>query len=115
MIPIRLIYLGSEIPSNRTLLTRAGVTELGVAFDGLSKRVRKDTENLLANFPDDQELRIHALPGIAPDKQSELSEDELRAFAAEYELFLSSNTDRLASWVEFDCTALGPEWALTVR
>ncbi len=112
---MKLIYLGAEIPSNKTLLLNSGVTEIGVAFDGLSKRVRKETENLLANFPDDQELRIHALPGLAPDKQHELSEDELRAFAQEYELFLSSNIERLASWVEFDCTVLGPDWIRSRR
>lgn len=107
---MRLIYLGSEVPSNKTLLLNSGVQDLGVAFDGLTKRVRQEIPNLLANFPEDQGLRLHALPGIAPDKQKELSDDELRQFAEDYELFLESNRDRLASWTEFDCLPFGQAW-----
>ena len=110
-----LIYLGSEIPSNKTLLLNSGVQNIGVAFDGLTKRVRQEIPNLLANFPQDSEVRLHALPGIAPEKQKELSEDELREFAADYELFVESNRHLLSSWTEFDCMALGQAWITNRR
>lgn len=98
---VSLIYCGAEVPSNKQLLVDQGVTRFGVGFRGLRSRVRRDVGELLTNFPEDCE--IHAYAGAV----NKLSADEVRELALDYERFIEANSDRLASWVEFDDPTLG--------
>lgn len=104
---MKLVFLGAEIPSNRTVLTEMGVTDVGVGFKGLSKRVHRTPEEMLANFPVD--VAIHAHPGYTKG----MTDAEHEVLAAQYDDFIAANSDRLASWVEYDA---GPrDWVLARR
>lgn len=90
---MKLIYLGAEVPSNRTLLESTGATHVGVSFWRLQKRgLPKKNAYLLKNYFNDA-FYIYVYPGIPKDVA--LSPEELEEFAAEYEEFIANNMDRL--------------------
>jgi hypothetical protein len=90
---MKFIYLGAEVPSNRTLLETTGATHVGVSFWRLTKRgLPKKSAYLLKNYFDDS-FYIYVYPGIPKDVV--LTEQELEDFAAEYEEFVANNMDRL--------------------
>ena len=95
---MKLIYLGAEVPSNRTLLETTSATQVGVSFWRLRERgLPKNKDYLLENyFP--LEYSIYVYPGIP--KGTFLGPDELAAFAAEYEDFIANNIDRLTTFNE---------------
>lgn len=104
---MKLIFLGAEIPSNRTSLVDMGVENLGVGFKGLMRRVHRPPEEILSNFP--AESRIHAHPGHTKG----MTVDEHMTLASAYDDFIAANADRLDSWVEYDA---GPrDWVLERR
>jgi hypothetical protein len=90
---VKLIYLGAEVPSNRTLLESTGATHVGVSFWRLTKRgLPKKSAYLLKNYFDEA-FYIYVYPGIPKD--ADLTDEELAVFAAEYEEFIANNMDRL--------------------
>lgn len=90
---MKIIYLGAEVPSNRTLLETTGATHVGVSFWRLTKRgLPKKSAYLLKNYFDDS-FYIYVYPGIPKDIV--LTSEELEVFAAEYETFVANNMDRL--------------------
>jgi hypothetical protein len=90
---MKLIYLGAEVPSNRTLLETTGANHVGVSFWRLQKRgLPKRNAYLLKNYFKDS-FYIYVYPGIPQDVV--LSPEELQEFAAEYEEFIANNMDRL--------------------
>ena len=90
---MKLIYLGAEVPSNRTLLESTGATHVGVSFWRLQKRgLPKKNAYLLKNYFKDS-FYIYVYPGIPQD--TVLSGEELDEFAAEYEEFVANNMERL--------------------
>lgn len=95
---MKLIYLGAEVPSNRTLLETTSATNVGVSFWRLRERgLPKNKDYLLENyFPLDYSIYVY--PGIP--KGTLLGPDELAAFAAEYEDFIANNIDRLTTFNE---------------
>lgn len=95
---MKLIYLGAEVPSNRTLLETTSATHVGVSFWRLRERgLPKNKDYLLENyFP--LEYSIYVYPGIP--KGTVLDPDDLAAFAAEYEDFIANNIDRLTTFNE---------------
>lgn len=95
---MKLIYLGAEVPSNRTLLETTSATHVGVSFWRLRERgLPKKKEYLLENyFP--LEYSIYVYPGIP--KGTLLGPDDLSLFAAEYEDFIANNIDRLTTFNE---------------
>jgi len=101
---MRLIMLGAEVPSNRTILESAGCTYMGVSFYRLTKRgLPKKTTYLLDNyFNSETSIFVHA--GLAHDTQ--LTGRELEEFAADYEEFVVNNIDRITMFAEFDHPAL---------
>lgn len=77
---MKLIYLGAEVPSNRTLLETTGATHVGVSFWRLTKRgLPKKNAYLLKNYFDDA-FYIYVYPGIPKDVV--LTAEELEVFAA---------------------------------
>ena len=95
---MKLIYLGAEVPSNRTLLETTSVTQVGVSFWRLRERgLPKNKDYLLENYFN-EDYAIYVYPGIP--KGTKLSSDELAAFAAEYEDFIANNIDRLTTFNE---------------
>lgn len=97
---MRLIYLGADVPSNRTLLETTTVTHVGVSYWRLVKRgLPKNSHYLLKNyFRDDFVIYVH--PGIPKDTR--LSPEELSTFQAEYEEFIANNIDRIATFNEIN-------------
>ena len=95
---MKLIYLGAEVPSNRTLLETTSATHVGVSFWRLRERgLPKNKDYLLENyFP--LEYSIYVYPGIP--KGTLLSSDDLALFAAQYEDFIANNIDRLTTFNE---------------
>lgn len=97
---LNIIFLGADVPSNRTILTSAGASCLGVSFWGLQRRgMPKNKKYELKNyFPED--VRIFLNAGI-PLKR-EFSQEELETFAADYEQFVMENLDRIEGFTEVD-------------
>ena len=95
---MKLIYLGAEVPSNRTLLETTSATQVGVSFWRLRERgLPKNKDYLLDNYFND-DFSIYVYPGIP--KGTSLGPDELAVFAAEYEDFIAHNIDRLTTFNE---------------
>lgn len=95
---MKIVYLGAEVPSNRTLLESTGATHVGVSFWGLTKRgLPQNKTYLLKNYFKDH-FYIYVYPGIP--KAEELTAEELSEFAAEYEDFIANNIDRINMFSE---------------
>ena len=95
---MKLIYLGAEVPSNRTLLETTSATQVGVSFWRLRERgLPKNKEYLLENYFQ-LDYSIYVYPGIP--KGTFLDPTDLAAFAAEYEDFIANNIDRLTTFNE---------------
>ena len=95
---MKIIYLGAEVPSNRTLLETTSANHVGVSFWRLVKRgLPKKSDYLLKNYFND-DFYIYVYPGIPKD--TKLTADELSDFAAEYEDFIANNIDRINTFSE---------------
>jgi len=95
---MKIVYLGAEVPSNRTLLESTGATHVGVSFWGLTKRgLPQNKTYLLKNYFKDH-FYIYVYPGIP--KAEKLTAEELTDFAAEYEDFIANNIDRINMFSE---------------
>ena len=95
---MKLIYLGAEVPSNRTLLETTSATAVGVSYWRLMKRgLPKKSAYLLENyFKEDFQIHVHA--GIPKDVK--LDKLDLEVFAAQYEDFVAHNIDRIVTFNE---------------
>lgn len=95
---MKLVYLGAEVPSNRTILEQMNVASMGVSVWGLIKRgLPKTKKYLLSNyFPD--HVSIYVYPGLPTGRT--FSADELEEFHAEYEEFIADNIDRITLFTE---------------
>ena len=90
---MKLIMLGAEVPSNRTLLESTGATHVGVSFWRLVKRGLPKNKDYLLNAHFKDSFYIYAYPGIPRDVT--LTEADLEEFAAKYEDFIANNIDRI--------------------
>ena len=95
---MQLIYLGAEVPSNRTLLETTSATHVGVSFWRLLKRGLPKNKDYLLETYFNEDFSIYVYPGIPKDVQ--LTDDELAQFAADYEEFIINNIDRLTVFNE---------------
>lgn len=90
---MKLIYLGAEVPSNRTLLETTTANHVGVSFWRLYKRgLPKLKPYLLENYFQD-DMYIYAHGGIP--KHENLSQSFIDEFGALYEDFIAHNIDRI--------------------
>lgn len=105
---MKIIYLGAEVPSNRTILEQAGVTNMGVSVWGLIRRGLPKTKKYeLANyFPDNVDIYVH--PGLPQNKS--FTDQEFEDFAADYENFIAENLDRITAFTEVDHPELSPKF-----
>ena len=103
---MKIIYLGAEVPSNRTLLETTSATHVGFSYWRLVQRgLPKRGDYLLSNyFSNDFHIYVH--PGIPQGK--ELDRLELESFAAEYEDFIAKNMDRLTTFNEINASWIDP-------
>jgi hypothetical protein len=90
---MKIVFLGCEVPSNRTLLESTGASHVGVSFWGLRRRgLPQNKEYLLKNYFAEQ-FYIYVYPGVP--KNEELSPEDFAEFAADYEDFIANNIDRI--------------------
>ena len=93
---MNIIYLGAEVPSNRTLLETTGATHVGFSFHRMLKRGIPKKGYLLENHFDEH-FQVHVHPGLPEDTDMDLAE-----FSEMYESFVAQNMDRLTSFSEID-------------
>lgn len=105
---MRLIYLGAEVPSNRTLLLESGVRAVGFSYLRAKKRGFPKTKAFeFSNyFPEDCMIVVH--PGLT--ETAKMSATELNDLAAEYQDFVVERVDEVDAFVEFDAPQLGAHW-----
>jgi hypothetical protein len=97
---MKIIYLGAEVPSNRTLLETTTANHVGVSYWRLMKRgLPKKSDYLLENYFG-KDFYIYVHPGIP--KGTRLDRLDLEVFAAEYEGFIANNIDRLTAFTEIN-------------
>ena len=97
---MKIVYLGADVPSNRTILESLGIKEVGVSYWRLVKRgLPKNRDYLFSNYFDPY-MNIHVHPGIPGGTR--LSEADMEAFVADYEIFVLNNLDRISSFMEVE-------------
>jgi len=110
-----IIFGGVEIPSNRTLLERSGVTNVMLNYWGLRKRGLPKTKPYLIGEHFLPETKVWVDSGATQADKANLSRVELESYAADYEEFISLNYDRIEGWTEFDSQVMGFDWILQQR
>jgi hypothetical protein len=111
----KIIFGGVEIPSNRTLLEKAGATRVMLNYWGLRKRGLPKTKAYLIGEHFLPEMQVWVDSGATQADQANLSRRELEEYAADYEEFIALNYDRIEGWVEFDSQVLGLPWITQQR
>jgi len=112
---MKIIFGGTEVGSNRTLLESVGVTRMALSFYALKKRGLPKTKLWLVSehFPSGVEVVLDS--GIAQAERDGLSKEELTSLAAEYQEFVANNLDSIWAFVEVDSKVLGLNWVLQER
>jgi hypothetical protein len=104
----RIIYLGAEVGSNRTLLETTTANHVGVSFYRLMRRGLPKTMTYLLSDRFSEDTHIYAHAGIP--KTVNMGEAELEEFCALYEDFIANNIDRLTWFNEVAHAKLTPEF-----
>lgn len=102
-----IIFGGVEIPSNRTLLERNGVTNVMLNYWGLRKRGLPKTKAYLIGEHFLPDMKVWVDSGATQADKAGLSQRELEEYAADYQDFIAMNYDRIEGWVEFDSQVWG--------
>lgn len=102
-----ILFAGTEIPSNRTLLEREGAKNVVLNYWGLRKRGLPKTKLYLINEQFMPDMKVWVDSGAAQADKANLSQQELDDYAADYEEFVATNYDRIEGWVEFDSQVWG--------
>jgi len=102
-----IIFGGVEIPSNRTMLERSGVTNVMLNYWGLCKRGLPKTKAYLISEHFLPHMKVWVDSGATQADKAGLSQRELEEYAANYEEFVALNYDRIEGWVEFDSQVWG--------
>lgn len=110
---MKLVYLGAEVGSNRTILESMGVKAMGVSYARIVKRGLPKTKSWLVAERFDPEVAVIAMPGVSETKN--MGVGELEEFAANYQEWIVENEERLAGFLEFDPPQLGTAWIESQR
>ena len=86
-----IIFAGTEIPSNRTLLERNGVQNVMLNYWGLRKRGLPKTKAYLIAEQFEPHLKVWIDSGAIQADKAGLSLRELENYAADYEEFVALN------------------------
>ena len=105
-----IIFNGTEIPSNRTLLERSGVENVMLNYWGLRKRGLPKTKIYLISEHFLPHMKVWVDSGATQADKANLSAREMEEYAADYEEFIAVNYDRIEAWVELDSQVLGLPW-----
>lgn len=96
---MKLIYLGADVPSNRIILEKMGVQNVGVSFWRLTQRGLPKKGYLFSNYFSPF-MKIHLHPGLPANAQ--ISREDLFDFMADYEEFIAHNIEQVESFLEID-------------
>lgn len=102
-----MIFGGVEIPSNRTLLEKAGAQHVILNYWGLRKRGLPKTKQYLISEQFLPDMKVWVDSGATQADKANLSIRELEDYAADYEEFIAFNYDRIEGWLEFDSQVWG--------
>ena len=103
---MRIIYLGAEVPSNRTLLETTSITHVGVSYWRLMKRGLPKTKKYLLENYFSSDFYIYVHPGIPHNMK--LPQSDLEDFAAGYEEFVANNVERITVFNEISNSTIDP-------
>jgi hypothetical protein len=101
---MKMIYLGAEVGSNRTVLNETDADYYGFSYWRLKQRGLPTTKKyLIENYvPQNVNIFVHA--GVPLSQQ--MTDAEYEDFAADYEEFIVDNIDRITMFAEFDHSML---------
>ena len=108
-----IVFLGSEVPSNKTILGQMNAKRVGFSYWGAQKRGLPTTKKYLLSERFIDEVEIYVFPGIPAT--AELTEQELLDFCADYEDFIADNLDRITLFTEVTHPDLTPEFIIEQR
>ena len=106
----KLIFSGTEVGSNRTLLEGMKVESMGLNYWGLRKRGLPKTKSWLISEHFLPETKVYIESGAQQADKAGLSRQELLDLAADYQEFLVNNAERAQGFMEFDSQVLGQQW-----
>lgn len=103
----KIVFLGAEVPSNKTILGQMNAKSVGFSYWGAVKRGLPTTKKYLLEerFPDD--VDIYVFPGIP--STTTLTEAEMEEFSADYEEFILDNLHRITIFTEIQHPNLSQE------
>jgi hypothetical protein len=101
---------GAEKPSHRVLLEEAGVRHFGFSFWRARSRGFPKTKpyRLEEYFAEDARILVDS--GWSQVEKAEWTDEEVEAYAAEYDEFLANNMDRIALATELHVKQMGMDW-----
>jgi hypothetical protein len=112
---MRIVFGGTEVGSNRTLLEGMKVEWVGLNFYGLRKRGLPKTKLWLVSEHFPEEMFVFIESGAHSADADNLSKEELTEIAADYQEFIANNAERISGFTEFDSQVLGLDWVLQER
>ena len=112
---MKIIFSGTEVGSNRTLLEGMKVESMALNYWGLRKRGLPKTKLWLISEHFTPETQVFIESGAQQAEKAGLSRQELVDLAADYQEFLVNNADRAVGFQEFDSLVLGNDWVKAQR
>lgn len=109
----KLVFLGSEVPSNKVILGSMNAKRVGFSYWGAVKRGLPTTKKFLLSDRFNEDVEIYVFPGIPAAAQ--LTQEELEEFCADYEHFINENIDRITIFTEVQHPLLSPEFVTSQR
>ena len=103
----KIVFSGTEVGSNRTLLEGMKVESMGLNFWGLRKRGLPKTKAWLISEHFDPDTKVYIESGAKQADEAGLSRMELESLAADYQEFVVNNSERAEGFQEFDSQVLG--------
>ena len=97
---MKLVYLGSEVPSNRKILESLDISDMGFSFWRLRSRGLPKIKTYTLSEFFSPSVNVHVYPGIPETKM--LSPLEIEDFVADFEDFLAHNMGYIASFSDFN-------------
>ena len=103
----KIVFMGSETPSNKTILGQMNAKRVGFSFWGALKRGLPTTKKYLLSDRFIDEVEIYVYPGIPANVA--LSDEDMQEFLADYEEFIADNLERITLFAELQHPTLSEE------
>jgi hypothetical protein len=105
-----IVYSGSEVGSNRTLLSSMGVKVMGLNYFTLKKRGMPKTKTWYIDEHYPRDVQVFVESGATQVDKANFSKADIEEYAAEYQEFLVNNSERALYFLEFDSQVMGQTW-----